>query len=79
MNVSQSRSIRLSSSEIAGPRIVCQWRNAFRRHSSMNSGSSFLLEISRMIPSLAQRYASAEKLSVLAVGEAISFPCNTDF
>src|SRR5438270_9273120 len=34
-----------------GSSIVCQWRNAFKRHSSMNGGSFFFSDMMRMMSS----------------------------
>src|SRR5450631_710214 len=41
-----------------------QWRNAFRRHSNMNSGSLFLVEIRRMMSSFRPFGAASDSTSV---------------
>src|ERR1700693_6192205 len=41
-----------------------QWRNAFKRHSNMNSGSLFLVEIRRMMSSFRPFGAASDSTSV---------------
>src|SRR6185437_10916500 len=47
-----------------GSFMVCQWRKAFRRHSSNHSGSFFLVEISRMMFSFKPGGADSVSTSV---------------
>jgi hypothetical protein len=47
-----------------GSVIVSQWRYAFSRHSSMNSGSFFFAEIRRTTSSLRPRGIVSDSMSV---------------
>src|SRR5438874_8686012 len=63
--------------------MVSQWRKAFRRQSSMNSGSFFLAEMSRMTSSFRPRGTVSvldvgdEPVLVLAVGQLLECFCGS--